>query len=395
MLNILSLLLLAVISSVIEGFSIQSLVKIKRLQVRAFDGTEESLIEWDAKLRNRLKPQGEKSATLSERADPKGTLKWLKEKAWTPGLINTVYDSKAQYFKKYFVLDNSGSMQANDGHILGSGLMPFTQRLIKCSRFQELLESVKFHTKLGDCIQVDSEFRFLNDHEPFSVGNDETTKTTPGKSLLAATGISSKASADGGTPLCKQINAIEKAVRASLNTIRNNNQKVSVTIITDGEPSDGDLRRALQGLKGLPVWIVIKLCTDEPSVVKYWNEIESDLEEDLDVLDDLKSEAKEVYQFNDWLTYGEPLHRLRESGTKLKHFDILDEKRLSSDQMVAVVAGIYGVSTSDLPNIYEDWSEFMRTVSQLSDKEEKVWCPVAEKKKAWIDVEKLQAYYKP
>ena len=58
-------------------------------------------------------------------------------------------------------------------------------------------------------------------------------------------------------------------------------------IATDGESTDGDLADAMKPLEDLPVWVVIRLCTDEDSVVEYWNNIDSQLELDMDVLDDL------------------------------------------------------------------------------------------------------------
>ena len=44
-------------------------------------------------------------------------------------------------------------------------------------------------------------------------------------------------------------------------------------------------------------------------MLQYWNDIDSQLELELDVIDDMISEANEVKQFNNWLTYGEPLQR--------------------------------------------------------------------------------------
>ena len=45
-------------------------------------------------------------------------------------------------------------------------------------------------------------------------------------------------------------------------------------------------------------------------VVQYWNNIDSQLELDLDVIDDQLGDAKEVCAANPWLTYAAPLHRL-------------------------------------------------------------------------------------
>lgn len=84
--------------------------------------------------------------------------------------------------------------------------------------------------------------------------------------------------------------------------------------------------------------MVVRLCTNEADVAQAWNRVETNLEIELDVLDDLIGEATEIHQYNKWLTYGEPLHRLREWGVQLKDMDLLDESILAPEQMRAVCA---------------------------------------------------------
>ena len=86
----------------------------------------------------------------------------------------------------------------------------------------------------------------------------------------------------------------------------------------------------------------------------YWNNIDSQLELDIDVIDDHMGDAREVMSMyhlmipianhriaivdkvnlkNGWLTYGAPIHRMREFGASMKEMDIIDESTLSSEQM--------------------------------------------------------------
>ena len=43
-----------------------------------------------------------------------------------------------------------------------------------------------------------------------------------------------------------------------------------------------------------------------------------------------------LYRVNSWLTYGEPLHRLREFGVMAREMDLIDENTLSIDHMKAI-----------------------------------------------------------
>lgn len=89
----------------------------------------------------------------------------------------------------------------------------------------------------------------------------------------------------------------------------------------------------MRPLKNLPVWIVSRPCTDEQGVVDYWNDIDKQLELNMQVLDDFHDEAREIKARNSWLTYGEPLHRMREFGVHIKELDFIDEKKCELAQI--------------------------------------------------------------
>ena len=75
-------------------------------------------------------------------------------------------------------------------------------------------------------------------------------------------------------------------------------------------------------------------------MVDYWNAIDNQLEAEIDVLDDLAGEAQEVCSANPWLNYAEPMHKLREFGIDIKEFDLLDEGKLSLEQVRVVCAAL-------------------------------------------------------
>ena len=61
---------------------------------------------------------------------------------------------------RFFVVDDSGSMKADDGHRLtptvGGGA-----KLTACSRWSELTDALRFHAQLSELSKAPSEFRWV------------------------------------------------------------------------------------------------------------------------------------------------------------------------------------------------------------------------------------------
>ena len=190
--------------------------------------------------------------------------------------------------------------------------------------------------KLAHSAGAPTQFRFLNRRAETLLGliNDEDSKLETFLRTL-------KDSPEGYTPLCGRIEEVTKEILKIESQLRANRQKAAVIIATDGEPTDGNLFKAIKPLTQLPVSIIVRLCTDEQSIVDYWNKIDKDLELTLEVIDDYQSEAKEIHNYNPWLTYGYPMHELRGFGVYSKSFDLLDEQKLSSRQMIDVSMEMY------------------------------------------------------
>ena len=202
-------------------------------------------------------------------------------------------------------------------------------RFLQCTRWQELTDALKFHANIAHAAGAPSEFRLLNGSPPIMIGESDANEYDRLSTLMTIL----DQSPGGGTPLCRHIREVTDKIRSMEGQLRAAGQKACVIIATDGESSDGDIITAMQPLRALPVWVVVRLCTDEDRIVEYWNNIDSQLELDMDVLDDLSGEAGEVNENNSWLTYAEPMHRLREFGVLIKEIDMMDSNKLSLDQI--------------------------------------------------------------
>ena len=210
--------------------------------------------------------------------------------------------------------------------------------MVPCSRWAELTQSLRFHAELAHYGSVPTEFRMLNRGSPVQVGfgrDDKFAQTPPDKFCQQL-----EDSPAGGTPLCRHIREITHEISLRAESLRQAGQLACVVIATDGEASDGNLVEAMRPLKNLPVWIVVRLCTNESKVVEYWSQIDHQLELNMDVLDDFQGEAMEIYKHNSWLTYGEPLHRMREFGVHVKEIDFLDEKKCELEQIRLLCATV-------------------------------------------------------
>jgi hypothetical protein len=137
----------------------------------------------------------------------------------------------------------------------------------------------------------------------------------------------------------------------------------------------------------LPASIIIRLCTGDDRVVEYYNQLDAKLELNLDILDDYMSEAKEVQRHNKWLNYAPVLHRIREHGGTRRLFDLLDERKLTKDELRDFAATLFGESlmADDMPDPQSDWKNFCQTIDWLDSAETRPWNPMTGQPGPWID----------
>lgn len=292
-----------------------------------------------------------------------------------------VFKSLRRIPMRFFIIDDSGSMATSDGHRLVSN------KMVNCTRWSELVDSMKFHAGLAQAANALSEFRLLNSAPPCLVGCSDDGAGY--RALMGHLG----GNPGGLTPLCKHIREITSQIQAMENQIRQAGHKVVVVIASDGESSDGDLLTALKPLESMPVQIVIRLCTDEDKVVRYWNQIDSQIEAEIDVLDDLSGEAEEVCSLNKWLNYGEPMHKLREFGIDIKEFDLLDEEVLSLEQIRVVCATIFGGHVEEYPHPEAEPKQFLQYLHVKNAANGTIYSPMKKCLRPWIEENALKSQH--
>ncbi len=332
----------------------------------------------------------------------------LKDQGYTDGLIKSIARSNMNFPLRIWIVDNSGSMVTADGHRLISTGNSNDVRFVNCSRWAEIKETVEYHAQIASLLEAPTVFRLLNDPgrmagpQQFSIA--ERGSEFVSEDLAVALNTMQMASPAGVTPLTQHVREIRANVEAMKEELQMTGQKVVIVLATDGLPSDNygssnrhtlnEFKDALRSLEGLPVWIVVRLCTDEGNVVEFYNDLDSQLELSLEVLDDFTGEAEEVYEHNKWLNYALPLHRIREMGFSHKLFDLLDERRFTREELKQFFLLLFGPDKFDgVPDPQIDWKGFLRRIDQIANSEKRQWNPIRKKLMPWIDVKKLNSIY--
>lgn len=348
--------------------------------------------------------------------------RYLVNQGFTCGLASTVLESSQKAFAlRIWVVDNSGSMSARDGHrvvpeekkelkrydksstVSVGGGDEVGCRIESCTRWEEICETVRYHAHLAAIMETPTIFRLLNDpgsnvgQQQFSIAEEGSEYIEEDLEIME--NIISCAKPEGVTPLSKHIKEIREGLFSIASQLRSSGQKVCIVIATDGLPTDeegyggpditNEFIASLKSLEGLPIWLVIRLCTDEPQVCQFYSDLDGELEISLDVIDDFMDEATEVTKHNQWLTYAYPLHCLRELGINDRVFDMIDERPLTRGELYNFCCVLFGVRS--LPDPAVEWVNFVKSIERLQKRETKVWNPTKTKKTTWIDLRKLHA----
>ena len=337
----------------------------------------------------------------------------LEAQGFTHSLAESINDVKKHFPLRIWVVDNSGSMHQDDGHriidrVTSAGDQS-SVRMVPCTRWAEISSCVEYHMRLAALVEAPTRFRLLNpSRDPtipstFSIGERHYYDSPNDRSYEAEDAAEQfrRTEPHGATPLTKHIREIHAEIVEMAPALRRTGQRVCLVLATDGLPTDdygssGEVHRqrfveALRNLEGLPVWVVIRLCTDDEDVVSFWNDIDAILELDIDVLDDFTAEAKEIEEFNPWINYALPLHRLREFGNHDRLYDLIDEREFTRSEARDFCSILFGKDSFDgVPDPNADWQSYLTHLSSITQQAGKVWNPLQRRPKKWVSVNRLR-----
>lgn len=334
----------------------------------------------------------------------------LRQQGFTEGMAAALSKSCSNFPLRIWIVDNSGSMNIDDGQRIIATASSTEVKSVPCTRWKEIQETVEYHIQMSGLLKAPTIFRFLNHPDgafpqEFSVADKgDSSDAQIADDVSEALRIIRGTSPTGATPLSFHVREIHQMVQDMQPSLRAEGKRVAVILATDGLPSNNlgvsgeselkEFTDAVRLLEGLPIWIVVRLCTDNDEVVEFYNNLDNNLELSIEVLDNYTSEADEMYQVNSWLNYCLSLHRMRELGFQHRIFDLLDERSLTISELRDFFLLMFGVGKFDgVPEPELDFKGFMTSLDRIVKSEKEQWHPVKRRLKPLVSMTKLKAEY--
>lgn len=325
-----------------------------------------------------------------------------------PGMAEQLAYDDQRIGKRLYLLDNSGSMSASDGHVFKT-LAGNRGVMTPSTRWEEVCAMAREHANWNVTLNVPCEFILLNcmsraNGVPPTEGIDYVSFNDSETDIGRLDNLLKQNPPRGTTPLSDRVSEIRQRIGVEAATLARHGQMVFVTIATDGMPTtsrsgtsdDADKKRFVEELRlltsELPVQLVIRLCTDDDEVVNFYDNIDEETELPLDVLDDFTGEAKQVAgQGNDWFVYTALLHKVREAGTLCKLLDDIDEKRFKPADVRRLVQFLSPdpvLSTGEFAHV--DTKDFLAVVKRVTASAAPVYDPLCKAPKPFVNTRKLR-----
>lgn len=333
-------------------------------------------------------------------------IQFLQKQGFPKGMIHALGHQRQSFPLRVWILDNSLYMKVKDAHILRGNNF----QNVDASRWEELQDTVAYHAQMSATFSLPIRFAMLNDPQsglPQYFTLHQTGNMAQEQQTLQNVMNHSKTA--GPTLLTEQLKILRQYIVSIAPQLRAKQQTVPIILATQGLPTDAngvsspqvlqEFILTLRSFESLPIWVVLRLCTDDEKAFEFFNSVDHQLQLPCDVLDDFYGEALEIYLRNPWLTYGMPLHRYRETGFHVRALDALDERALTLPELRQFIHFLF-VDTADpakaalmVPDPVVDWNGFVNVIHTLQAREQLQWNPVAKQVTPWINITRLQEIY--
>lgn len=158
---------------------------------------------------------------------------------FSKGLAKALSENAKSFDHRIWVVDNSGSMQMEDGHRIANDNGRLS--MLPVSRWEEIKDTVIYHSQMAAVLQSYTQFRLLNDPGP-SVGKQEFTVGQAGRNpeadIVQAHQIMNRTRPDGVTPLTDHIHRMQAEIQQMAPDLQRVGRRVVVVLATDGLPTD-------------------------------------------------------------------------------------------------------------------------------------------------------------
>jgi len=164
----------------------------------------------------------------------------LLQEGYSTGLALALSENATRYDFRFWVVDNSGSMQIGDGHRIVK--KEGKSKAVPCTRWEEIKETVKYHAQMASMIDCPTIFQLLNDPglrtapQKFSVCENGLANAQ--SEVAKSIEIMRKVSPSGVTPLTQHILDIEEHISGMAAELRRTGKIVAIILATDGLPTD-------------------------------------------------------------------------------------------------------------------------------------------------------------
>jgi hypothetical protein len=152
----------------------------------------------------------------------------LLEQGFSLGLAKALAENADSFDQRIWVVDNSGSMQIGDGHRVSEIDGKITMQPV--SRWEELQDTVIYHSQMAAVLNSHTRFRLLNDPGS-SVGRQEFSVGRQGRDvdsdIRQARLCMTRAKPDGVTPLTEHIWEMQGEIRRMAPQLQRTGRRVS------------------------------------------------------------------------------------------------------------------------------------------------------------------------